>query len=217
MAARKFNILPLKKWWLEDDPFPFWKAYFQRRLLLNFQGISIPMPLTNQQWWLAKHYQPGFYAPISTLCLSGWWFQTFFMFTPIWGNDIIFFICFQMGWFNHQLVIITAGFIFTTPLPSQLVGSRIASFTGLETCGVFCWTMKFRRVSHLARTKLAGISTRRLVTCANASKKRLSAGGLDGNWHNGFWMHMLFFFVYNLSKWYPICKRHSIDVLQCSI
>ena len=33
---------------------------------------------------------------------SGWWFQTFFMFTPTWGDDPIFTTIFQMGW-NHQL------------------------------------------------------------------------------------------------------------------
>ncbi len=37
---------------------------------------------------------------------SRWWFQTFFMFTPSWGNDPIWlYIFFQMGWFNHQLVL----------------------------------------------------------------------------------------------------------------
>ena len=38
--------------------------------------------------------------------LTGWWFQTFFIITPTWGNDpfwLIFFNIFQMGWFNHQL------------------------------------------------------------------------------------------------------------------
>ena len=29
--------------------------------------------------------------------------QIFFMFIPTWGNDPIWLIIFQMGWFNHQL------------------------------------------------------------------------------------------------------------------
>ena len=32
----------------------------------------------------------------------GWWFQILFMFIPIWGNDPIWLIFFQMGW-NHQI------------------------------------------------------------------------------------------------------------------
>ena len=35
--------------------------------------------------------------------ITGWWFQTFFIFTPTWGNDPIWLInIFQMGW-NHHL------------------------------------------------------------------------------------------------------------------
>ena len=35
---------------------------------------------------------------------TGWWFRTFFIFTPTWGNDPIWLIFFNwMGW-NHQLV-----------------------------------------------------------------------------------------------------------------
>ena len=35
------------------------------------------------------------------LKIIGWCFQTFFIFTPTWGNDPIWLIFFQMGW-NHQ-------------------------------------------------------------------------------------------------------------------
>ena len=36
-------------------------------------------------------------------CLAGWWFQTFFIFTPIWGRFLIWlYNIFQRGW-NHQL------------------------------------------------------------------------------------------------------------------
>ena len=39
--------------------------------------------------------------------ITRWWFQILFIFTPrTWGNagnDPFWLICFQMGWFNHQL------------------------------------------------------------------------------------------------------------------
>ena len=35
---------------------------------------------------------------------SRWWFQMFFNFHP-WGNDPVLTHIFQMGWFNHQLVV----------------------------------------------------------------------------------------------------------------
>ena len=35
---------------------------------------------------------------------SAWWFQIFFIFTPIWGRWTHFDVyIFQKGWFNHQL------------------------------------------------------------------------------------------------------------------
>ena len=38
---------------------------------------------------------------------SKWWFQICFVFIPIWGsNPILTSILFQMGWFNHQLVML---------------------------------------------------------------------------------------------------------------
>ena len=33
--------------------------------------------------------------------ITGWWFQTFFIFTPIWGKYPYWTNIFQMGW-NHQ-------------------------------------------------------------------------------------------------------------------
>ena len=43
---------------------------------------------------------------ISSDFLSRWWFQIFFIFTPILGEDEpILTNIFQMGWFNHQLVV----------------------------------------------------------------------------------------------------------------
>ena len=38
-----------------------------------------------------------------------WWFQICFIFIPIWGNDPIWLIFFQLGW-NHQLVELQAVF-----------------------------------------------------------------------------------------------------------
>ena len=35
-------------------------------------------------------------------CMTGWWFQICFIFTPIWGIFPFWLIFFQMGWFNHQ-------------------------------------------------------------------------------------------------------------------
>ena len=32
-----------------------------------------------------------------------WWFQRFFIFTSIWGDDPVWRACFSDGWFNHQL------------------------------------------------------------------------------------------------------------------
>ena len=39
--------------------------------------------------------------------LTRWWFQTFFIFNPTWGNDANLTHMFEMGWFNHQLAGIT--------------------------------------------------------------------------------------------------------------
>ena len=39
---------------------------------------------------------------VGTTTLARWWFQRFFIFTPIWGNDPILSNIFEMGW-NHQL------------------------------------------------------------------------------------------------------------------
>ena len=41
---------------------------------------------------------------VATREITGWWFQIFFIFTPILGEMIQFDEhIFQMGWFNHQL------------------------------------------------------------------------------------------------------------------
>ncbi len=67
---------------------------------------------------------------------SRWWFQTFFMFTPIWGRWTHFDEhIFQMGW-NHQLVlallfkVILYGFDLpcdASPVPTK---SQLSNFLG---------------------------------------------------------------------------------------
>ena len=39
------------------------------------------------------------------ITLSRWWFQTFFIFTPIWGRFPFWLAYFSDGWFNHQPAI----------------------------------------------------------------------------------------------------------------
>ena len=48
--------------------------------------------------WLAGKFQAWM--------MTRWWFQTFFIFTPIWGRFPFWLIIIQMGW-NHQLVMYT--------------------------------------------------------------------------------------------------------------
>ncbi len=40
------------------------------------------------------------------MCLTGWWFQIFFMFTPTWGNDPIWLIFFKWVETTNQLIIL---------------------------------------------------------------------------------------------------------------
>ena len=47
-------------------------------------------------------YRWGFLHLDGTWTCSRWWFQTFFIFTPIWGRLPIWLIFFKWGW-NHQL------------------------------------------------------------------------------------------------------------------
>ena len=55
-----------------------------------------------------------------------WWFQTFFIFTPIWGNDpILTSIFFRWRWFNHQLEKLEA---FPPGFGDHLVLTRHISF-----------------------------------------------------------------------------------------
>ena len=78
-------------------------------------GVTVKQPLTfllaSNSWaskvnvWRTKQKWPRLVVvtKIGAQKLSRWWFQTFFMFIPIWGKDSQFDDhIFQMGWFNHQ-------------------------------------------------------------------------------------------------------------------
>ena len=54
-------------------------------------------------WGFTKSLLPGKTGGVLPKHLEGWWFRICFIFTPTWGNDPIWLIFFQMGWFNHQL------------------------------------------------------------------------------------------------------------------
>ena len=57
--------------------------------------------------WCSNVVNNGIYLPTATG--SWWWFQRFYICTPIWGKIPILTNIFQMGW-NHQLGL--AGFLF---------------------------------------------------------------------------------------------------------
>ena len=66
----------------------------------------------NEQFWPDDSF--GWY-------FTGWWFQTFFIFTPNPGKMIPFDEhIFQMGWFNHHLVYHCYTCCFTTPALQRL-------------------------------------------------------------------------------------------------
>ena len=78
---------------LEDDPFLLGETVtFQGRLLLNFGRVSFsdlsPMALFSRQGdrTSAAEQEAG---EIIELSITRWWFQTFFIFAPIWGDDPI--------------------------------------------------------------------------------------------------------------------------------
>ena len=60
-------------------------------------------------WKVGKNMKNGF-QDSKFPRLPRWWFQIFFIFTPIWGRWTLFDEhIFQMGWFNHQPVAIFLG------------------------------------------------------------------------------------------------------------
>lgn len=44
-------------------------------------------------------------CPLHVNWFSRWWFQLFSIFTPTWGSDPIWLMCFSTGCFNHQPVL----------------------------------------------------------------------------------------------------------------
>ncbi len=63
------------------------------------RSCSAPTDGLNRLVSMGKH----FFLKLSSI--PGWWFQTFFIFTPIWGRfPFWLYNIFQLGW-NHQLVI----------------------------------------------------------------------------------------------------------------
>ena len=64
------------------------------------------------------------------VCITRWWFQTFFMFTPNLGEDSHFDEhIFQMGWFNHQAEKLTNITVYAGRIPPNLTadGSTVIS------------------------------------------------------------------------------------------
>ena len=59
-------------------------------------------------WWLGRGGGISPHSFETAMYSSRWWFQMFLEFSPLnnWGNDPIWRLhIFQMGWFNHQLVM----------------------------------------------------------------------------------------------------------------
>ena len=67
----------------------FWRKDFQFDYIIFFKSWMLQPP------------------PCCSPKMSVWWFQIFLIFNPIWGRFPCLTI-FQMGWFNHQLVIHSA-------------------------------------------------------------------------------------------------------------
>ena len=65
------------------------ELWWRHHLLQGF--ITIPR-------WLFGISEPSTVTWILRECSTNWWFQIFFMFIPIWGNDPIWLNIFQMGW-----------------------------------------------------------------------------------------------------------------------
>ena len=69
--------------------------------------------------------------------LTRWWFQFFFMFIPYLGKWSNLTHIFQMGWFNHQLVLVC---LLSRSSPLQLAGEKeVARGAGVE---MFLWLVE---------------------------------------------------------------------------
>ena len=100
----------------EWDVFPLFTDFIHRsyRLVTHKRQSAFTIWLNHivtSPWALssAGSYLGGSYPDIEDLYrFTGWWFEIFFIFTPIWGNDAIWLMFFEMGW-NHQLVQVLHG------------------------------------------------------------------------------------------------------------
>ena len=116
------------------------------------------------------------------LCTS-WWFQMCFIFIPIWARFQNLTIIFQMGWFNHQLVLFemflslrisdldpeervgqlcfSAGFSFKCQFRDRGMIRRVWWNLGPKQKGCFCWSCSkmviWKIVSHVFQlSRLSG-------------------------------------------------------------
>ena len=90
-TSSDWTVLIVMSKWATDDYFPY-KIEEQRiatRWGVENQPLDVSVPFSKVGYVSCLEKQ------------AGWWFQIFFIFTPIWGNDPIW----QKnsdGWFNHQ-------------------------------------------------------------------------------------------------------------------
>ena len=84
-------------------------------------------------------------------CLTRWWFQTFWIFTPTWGNDPIG-LFFEIGW-NHQLVKICLK-VCNRDMDSGLLSGHWSLWIG-SSCIFFYQPARARRgVSNMQTMRL---------------------------------------------------------------
>ena len=99
-------LIIFKKNTCENHVFSRRKNNIYKKLSVSmvFSGRThtIPIPL----WSLESPLTLG--LPV---CISMWWFQTFFIFTPKLGEMIQFDEYFSDGWLNHQPEFVTSWFI----------------------------------------------------------------------------------------------------------
>ena len=130
-----WNMDPFKtRWWFQLffmftpiwGRFPFWRSYFQMGWFNHqpkndgFLYNRLPLPSLWDVYGIDMQKHIYFYpiqCPLNQWdfqCWSRWWFETFVIFTPTWGRLISMLTnIFQVGWFNHQLVIFNADLLLS--------------------------------------------------------------------------------------------------------
>ena len=124
-GPQTIGLLPLKmrRWQVpmlsvrpqvKSEPRPLWYAghhtlgrVFRRKTQKHAGVFCWAQRVLPTCRWLEDIFEgkDGKLYPSEYENLSSWWFQIFFIFTPTWGDNPILTNIFQMGWFNHQLVI----------------------------------------------------------------------------------------------------------------